>query len=153
MKDEYIQGPVLDLLYQITESSANFKFSFKYILDNIIHILSSDNEDVVHKVNQLLVLYFTRINPTNNTARSDLVNSLVEEKIDPNVVSILLNSIDATLFNKYLSQLDSSEPDIQAKAHLDEILDKIPMWNADDSNLKPLDFDRDSSKAAYENII
>ena len=153
MKDEYIQGPVLDLLYQITESSANFKFSFKYILDNIIHILSSDNEDVVHKVNQLLVLYFTRINPTNNTARSDLVNSLVEEKIDPNVVSILLNSIDATLFNKYLSQLDSSEPDIQAKAHLDEILDKIPMWNADDSNLKPLDFDRDSSKAAYENML
>jgi hypothetical protein len=142
---------ILDLLYQIIESSANFSFSFKFILDNIVQLLNTSNQLIVEKVSQILILYFRRINPTNNLAKSDLLNSLILNDIHSNVVYPLLNSIDKNLLEKYQSNFSlvsmndtKNEPiSIQkSQKQLEDLLDKIPNWNIDDSSIKPININQ-----------
>lgn len=145
---------VLDLLYQIIESSGNFSFSFKYILDHIIIILSSSNQILIEKVSQILISYFTRINPTNNLAKNDLLNSLVSNKIPSDIIYNLLSSIDKKLLEKYQNQNQIQSQDVEVKRdlirhQLDELLNNIPNWNVDDSSISPINI----AASSYESLF
>ncbi len=139
-----VQSAVLDLLYQIMESASSFNFSFKQILDNTVPLLTIHDDATVSKSNQLLIYYFTSVNPTNNTAKSDLVNALLNENVPYETASMLLNSIDQKLYEQYINFVNPPQPTTQAEStstspslnnreKLDEILAKIPNWNTDDS--------------------
>lgn len=141
-----IQIPVLDFLYQIIESSENFNFSFKFILDNIIKLLNSQDREVLEKCSRILILYFTVINPTNNTAKNDLVQALVLHKIDLKIASKVLSAIDRNLYTRYMEKINVSSrqhtpiqhhQSIQSQSNIDgkleELLQKVPNWNVDDA--------------------
>lgn len=146
------QLSVLDLLYQIIESSANFKFSFKYILENVVKMLTSDNDEILFKSNQILILYFTQVNPTNNTAKLDLITALITNNISTKRSRILLNSIDNNLFNKYVLYKESQAQEFSytgndrvmlsqhaSSMQLETLLNKIPNWNIDTSLISPVE--------------
>ncbi|TID31359.1 hypothetical protein CANINC_000070 [Pichia inconspicua] len=140
-----IQIPVLDFLYQIIESSENFTFSFKFILDNIIKLLNSQNREVLEKCSRILILYFTIINPTNNTAKNDLLQAILTHHIDPQIASKVLSVIDRNILNRYNEKINASSGQHTPNQHqnslqsqsdingrLESLLQKVPNWNVDD---------------------
>lgn len=143
--DLQIQISTLDIIYEIIEPSSKFIFSFKPLLSSLVKLLKSSNFTISSKSNDLIKLYFTEVNPNNNTAKSDLLNDLITFNISTNIITNLLKSIDLSLYKKYYNIINHESQElidpsfIQNK--LNYILDQTPNWNIDDSSLISIEID------------
>lgn len=136
---QLMQISVLNIFYQIIESSNSFTFSFKLILESIVKLLNTDNNEILSKCNEILSLYFKVINPTNNSAKTDLLNALMNYKISSNTAATILQDIDQNLYNRYLEMVNPSSQIIQTETseknhneQLNDILTKIPNWDIEE---------------------
>ena len=138
--DPQTQITVIDILDQIIDPNSNFNFSFKMILSALVKLLNSRNFTVSSKSADLIRVYFTVINPNNNTAKSDLVNDLISNEVPEKILTNLLKSIDGSLYKKYISLTnpDQSSQVSDSASNVDKLnymLDQIPNWNIDESSL------------------
>lgn len=138
--DAQIQITVIDILDQIIDPNSNFNFSFKMVLSALVKLLKSRNFTVSSKSADLIKVYFTLINPNNNTAKSDLLNDLISNDVPERILTNLLKSIDGSLYKKYISLTnpDQSSQVSDLASNVDKLnymLDQTPNWNIDDSSL------------------